>query len=488
MELFRGGREGKGGRKVDDVMGIAADNRVTLSLVYVVSLALKHIKAQIIDRLNSSGQGTLRSSDIRFVLTIPAIWSEFGKIFMRTAAFRGGLIDSEHDQENLALCLEPEAACLSVEQDNAHPWEQGTQVMVLDCGGGTIDVTTHEVIGASPLELKEVEEPTGGPWGSTVVDSKFKAFLKDILRCSKEAWDKLSGSTQMLSLMRDWESKKTDYQEGQSVRLQLGDILDQIEMNVITFKVSVEDFNSTVVGATGRTLKIEPALMSSFFEDVLYEIVRVSREVLDKNPGISMVYLVGGFSSSPLLQKAVTTGLKNGHGAVRVIAPRRPGLAIVLGAALFGANKGSIISRRARLTYGTAILLRYNAADPEHSKRESQTESREGKIYLDTFYKYVERGQDLPVGTEKEHTFWPVTEGQQSMRFEVLVTKQCAADVQYVKDRGVNRMLNNLVTVDVPIDMTASFTRRHVSMRFSFGGSELGIKCKRHSDGKEVRV
>lgn len=52
----------------------------------------------------------------------------------------------------------------------------------------------------------------------------------------------------MLSLMQDWENKKTDYQEGQAVRLQLSDILDQIDVDVKTFKVLVEDFNSTVVG------------------------------------------------------------------------------------------------------------------------------------------------------------------------------------------------------------------------------------------------
>lgn len=49
-------------------------------------------------------------------------------------------------------------------------------------------------------------------------------------------------------------------------------------------------------------------------------------------------------------------------------------------------------------------------------------------------------------------------------------------------------MLNNLVTVDVPVDMSVSSDRRTVSMRFSFGGTELGITCKRNSDGKEVKV
>lgn len=76
------------------------------------------------------------------------------------------------------MCLEPEAACLSVEHNNMQPWSTGTNLMVLDCGGGTIDITTHCVVDAKPLALVELEEPAGGPWGSTVVDAKFKQFLK----------------------------------------------------------------------------------------------------------------------------------------------------------------------------------------------------------------------------------------------------------------------------------------------------------------------
>lgn len=59
----------------------------------------------------------------------------------------------------------------------------------------------------------------------------------------------------MLSIMQDWENKKTDYQEGLPVRLQLSDILDELDINVKTFKTLVEE-NSRVVGAmTGSRRK-----------------------------------------------------------------------------------------------------------------------------------------------------------------------------------------------------------------------------------------
>lgn len=50
--------------------------------------------------------------------------------------------------------------------------------MVLDCGGGTIDITSHLVESSDPLQLSELAEPCGGAWGSSIVDARFKSFLQ----------------------------------------------------------------------------------------------------------------------------------------------------------------------------------------------------------------------------------------------------------------------------------------------------------------------
>lgn len=65
----------------------------------------------------------------------------------------------------------------------------------------------------------------------------------------------------------------------------------------------------------------------------------------------------------------------------------------------------------------------YDAADPEHSKRKSQISYNGGALYIEKFDMYVEWGQDLPVGTDKEHSFLPLTEDQETTSFDVLVTK-----------------------------------------------------------------
>jgi molecular chaperone DnaK (HSP70) len=42
----------------------------------------------------------------------------------------------------------------------------GTKYMIVDCGGGTVDITVYEMITESG-KLRELHQATGGPFGST---------------------------------------------------------------------------------------------------------------------------------------------------------------------------------------------------------------------------------------------------------------------------------------------------------------------------------
>ena len=44
--------------------------------------------------------------------------------------------------------------------------------MVVDCGGGTVDITVHEISNKEG-HLKEVFKATGGPYGSTSMGNYF---------------------------------------------------------------------------------------------------------------------------------------------------------------------------------------------------------------------------------------------------------------------------------------------------------------------------
>ena len=70
----------------------------------------------------------------------------------------------------------------------------GARYMVVDCGGGTVDITVHEIVAAAAAaaaqqpgveqgegQLREVFKATGGPYGSVSEFSFTKHFLKHIL-------------------------------------------------------------------------------------------------------------------------------------------------------------------------------------------------------------------------------------------------------------------------------------------------------------------
>ena len=49
--------------------------------------------------------------------------------------------------------------------------------MVVDCGGGTVDITVHE-ISTDGQQLREVFKATGGPYGSVSKRIFFFIFFK----------------------------------------------------------------------------------------------------------------------------------------------------------------------------------------------------------------------------------------------------------------------------------------------------------------------
>jgi hypothetical protein len=52
--------------------------------------------------------------------------------------------------------------------------------MVVDCGGGTVDITVHEM-GRQTGKLKELFKATGGPYGSVCESIQEKRIVRGAL-------------------------------------------------------------------------------------------------------------------------------------------------------------------------------------------------------------------------------------------------------------------------------------------------------------------
>lgn len=111
----------------------------------------------------------LKATPIEFWLTVPAVWSDKAKHdTLRAARKSAKQAKLEcHPDSQIFLIREPEAAAVAVLSDmtkgaSEEQIKVGDSVMIIDCGGGTVDITTYEISSIDPkLTFKEHLVGTG---------------------------------------------------------------------------------------------------------------------------------------------------------------------------------------------------------------------------------------------------------------------------------------------------------------------------------------
>ena len=468
---------------------VAVDGR-EMPLMTVISETLKYIADKALQKL-SEQVGKVVKTKIKWVLTVPALWSEEHKQFMRRACVEGGIIENLNSS-NLLLCLEPEGASISVREDAEEAVRQEISkesvVMVLDCGGGTVDITIHKLL-CEPDEKFICEEllPSSGgcEWGSKFVDVYFEEFLKEFFGEELyEAYNK--NAVGRLDILKHFEMLKRKFCPGveERSRLQLsymGEYLTAKKLGEL-----VKTYNSThpqefAVKQRGTSsLDLPPALMSSFFqplfENIKSKVEQLVSQVEAKAEQLKYIFMVGGFSESPFLKSEIKKRFEKD--GLAVLVPRRPQVSVVRGACLFGLDPHSITSRIAKKTYGINTLTTF---DPEKHP-ETKRVTIEGEDFCeDVFDAFVRSGDS--VGAEEVHTktYCPVRSRQTVMRIIFYCTE--SRDVDFVDEETVEKL--GELTIDIGRTFQ-SVEDKTVKVTLRFGHTHIYATAN-NKDGTEVR-
>eukprot|EP00903_Cladosiphon_okamuranus_P013451 g12527.t1 len=477
----------RGYRSVDDPVATAEGGQ-QLPLIVVMTAILRHFKEDVIDHLSSVSEMPQTVDDITWVVTIPAIYDDFAKRFMRIAAHKAGITPAV-DSPSLQLCLEPEAACLAVtSMDATRLVREGNKIMILDCGGGTVDITTHEVLSTNPPRLKELLPPTGGAWGSTCVDSAFTKWCKHFL--GEQHFDQVRHTVAFYNLLKEWEEGKTAFGGGENdrVRLNMVHLSRRVGLNAETMQDLRRAFNNEQpserhVKGSKMIVVLPSSLVRSFFEPTVANIANCLRDIR-RNPTLSdrlqYVFLVGGFSSSPLIQASARAELE--VGGCSVIAALRPDVAIVRGAVLFANNAEVFATRKARLTYGVVKCIPYDHRNPEHIRRRPTPPilGFDGE-YIKAFDHHIKVGEDIPHdGVCPTQVYHPLLSTHVAISISIMASHK--RDIGFPDEDSTFP----LGKVRVPLDMTTSFNNRAVEVQFVFGGTEFSVNCFSKMTGKQV--
>ncbi|CAG2254314.1 unnamed protein product [Mytilus edulis] len=444
----------------------------------VFGLVISFLKNHLLDRLKGQDSSSIVGEDmIHWVLTVPAIWSDKAKQFMRKAAAEASI-----PSKSLTLALEPEAASLfcktfqhAVHGNSQAAIRKGSKYLLIDLGGGTVDITAHKV--HIDGTLQELYQATGGRWGGTTVDSEFQLFLFRLFgqQVMEKAYRKYPN--EMLELSLDFEVKKRVFEPKQTlaVAIKIPVCLHELfyEINSMTIAESVQ--NSTMkhtVELKRDKMMIVPKQFYNFFDSSLTCIVNHVHGLLHKPDlsDINTILLVGGFAESHVVKEAMRLNFPK----MRIVNPDDCSLSVLKGAVLFGHDPQAISSRICRYTYGIAITIPY--VPGVHPVRKRQI-IKGNAICDDIFDIHLRIGEKAEIGKPRKEAVYQAVQGERLAILEVFASTD--PKPHFVTEDTCFE-LGSLV-----INLT-DFNRNEnkVNVTLHYNGTELDVVAREVSTGK----
>lgn len=339
---------------------------------YLVAQLCKHFRKEIFD-----------ATPMECWLTVPAIWSD--------AAKAAGFASRPGDE--VKIITEPEAAALAalkphVVPGSLDPVAPGEGILVCDCGGGTVDITTYAIEECHPkLSFRELCVGIGGKCGSTAIDRHFNQWMLEIFQDAyKSLGPRKRGPGSLF--MKSFEDAKRAFS---SSPLDRAGVKRKIEIE----NLNMHDVDSTLYDSKQSILKITrsvpPALrfslgprtnekqnknseeMKRFIDPVIDQIISLVESQInsaaEEKHDINRIILVGGFGNSPYLNDRLQKWCQEHHPDMKLSCPTQCQSAVARGAVIRGLEGLMPSSRKARRHYGYEIGMPFRDAIDPYSKR-----------------------------------------------------------------------------------------------------------------------
>ncbi|KAI0408294.1 hypothetical protein F4802DRAFT_618481 [Xylaria palmicola] len=320
------------------------------SCVQLVGEYLEVLWNHTLEQIRKAKGEIIEGMPFQVILTVPAIWPDDARNRMRDAARMAGIFNYRLAGETtLEFLAEPEAAAIATlpELDNRGDLRIGDSFVVVDAGGGTVDIISYKINGLEPLLVSECVEGDA-LCGGAFLDNEFEMFLKCFV--GEESWSMMSESDIRRMMNNEWEHgiKKAFHGEPDYYTVELPNSVQHAPMK----------FSSN---------ELQPV-----FDKIVARInVLVQGQIINIKQKTSqlprLVILVGGFGQSPYILKFLKERL-DGRITILQLPGRQSWTAVCRGAALSGAWRlGSITreeqspvqSRIARLSYGWTMSVNF---------------------------------------------------------------------------------------------------------------------------------
>ncbi|KAL0142018.1 hypothetical protein V8B55DRAFT_1494326 [Mucor lusitanicus] len=389
---------GRGNREIQDIMAgffmVEKDTKNTtksskntakrkakakpLTPVDIIAEYLKKFNVEIKDRLHAKTGIAKNSLRLKYIITVPAMWTATGRATMIEAAIKAGLIKSG-ESKSIQLITEPEAAALSCEnfmkdvlKMKDEFYREELVFTVFDAGGGTVDlVTFRQTIkktedGKEEKIIEQIGDGTGHTCGGAYLDTIFREAIVDFY--SKTMGQRVQGED-FFNHHVEYFKKNIKNTFMPSNRSDAVRSISLPPLPVIPLDTKAKPWKESTDPDRPRlkcrlvnkntVLEIpESEIKRCIFDPVVDKAVNVLRTHLKKSSGNrpSAILMVGGFSQSKYLQGRIREFCKE-EDIPHVSAPPNGVTAISRGAVSYFLKPRLVSRKIASSSYAICVDL-----------------------------------------------------------------------------------------------------------------------------------
>ena len=386
----------------------------------------------------------------------------------------------------LAIALEPESAALHVrslreEKDFAEKILNAKLYIVVDIGGGTIDIAVHKVHckgDAGGEDIHEVDGCMGSDRGATCIDRAFETFLcgLDVPGYPHFFQDMKQDPKSWNQLMIRFEISKTSFNGSEYMQIELprhmfDSYLDKTDNRLVNALTKAAN-PRVYIPRTSDYLHVSPDICIDWYRPTIDSVVEQVGS-LRKKFQANALFLVGGFAYCVILK----TELKKIFPDLPLVIPESPGLAVIRGAAQYGTEPKAIASRISYATYGVSCSTAF--IEGKHDEKKRFWCKRNSRFNCKNIFSvFVRKGDEVNPSRSYTKTYNTNDPSEVTVPIEVYATDE--KDPLYTTGcHPIGRF--SLSLESLPAGVKAEDDHRDVTVKMDFSGSEIFVSFEDNS-------
>ena len=415
------------------------------------------------------------------------IW--YYNMYVQPCTIQAGFCAGHND---LKFALEPEAAslyCLNEKKDLLSA--ASGQHLVVDCGGGTVDIAAHNWVRdpqKNKIYVDEIHKVHGGPCGSFAINTEFEKILIELFKVDINKLKREFGGQWSKVIYNDFEKSKCSFgleEHDTSVlipdKLQTfiknasGKTIPQLAMEYKRHALQWDQYDEAVV--------IPSVVMRKLFQPIIDQIICVIEDVLETPEcrSIQNIFMVGGFSQSKLLFNAVEK-----HFSRRAtVSTGPPGISpvysVLYGSVKFGRHHEMVRSRIMSQTLGIETWDEF--VPQRHATSKKHTDAN-GKCYCkQIFTKFVQVGQSMPTqqSTSTKQVFEPVPNENNACCIKIYGSYE--KEPKYIDDFS-SYLVGTLTLENLP--SPRSGISQEVTVHMDMRGTEITVTATNNASRRQL--